>query len=611
MKKTGSLAVLAAALVLAGAEGRTAGQIPSGAVYDVLIRGATVYDGSGGAPFRADVALVGETIVKVGPSVSGPAKRLVEAKGLALAPGFIDLHTHVDEGMYFPENRACLNYLKQGVTTVVAGQCGSSAWPIFETAESLRSMWTKEGIGPNAALLVGHGTVRRVVMGMDNRPPTPEELERMKALVKEAMDQGAVGFSTGLIYEPSSFGRTDEVIELARVVAAYGGIYHTHIRNERQGLLAAVREAVEISEKAGLPAHISHFKVLGKPNWGLVKDACAVIEEARSRGLKITADQYPFPFSNQNPYAPLVPRSVWTGAASDRLTSRDLTRVFEHLGDSELIELYKKATPYIPLSARHLGFLNGLSRSRLVDFVSEALFDLSNVQGAANPRERALFFQRLSDPEEGRKIREAVRKTIVEGNGPEQYLVGMCAEKALEGKTLRDVAALKGLSVEDAAIALDLMGAECIPVSMSEADLATIMAKDYVGTGSDGAAPFYGVGNFHIRSYSTFLHKIKKFALEDKTISVAAAIRSQTSLPASIMGWTDRGRVREGAKADLVVLDLGRIRTPATASNPHQYAEGVVHLLINGRFAIDQGAPTGALPGRVLASGRGTPGPTS
>jgi N-acyl-D-aspartate/D-glutamate deacylase len=610
MKKPGSLVVLAAAVVLAGG-GLTPGQTPPGTGYDVLIREATVYDGSGGAPFKADVAIVGETIVKVGQSIPGPAKRLVEAKGLALAPGFIDLHTHVDEGMYFPENRSCLNYLKQGVTTVVAGQCGSSAWPIFETADDLKKMWTSEGIGPNAALLVGHGTVRRVVMGMDNRPPTSEELDRMKALVREAMDQGAVGLSTGLIYEPSSFGRTEEIIELARVVTPYGGIYHTHIRNERQDLLAAVREAVEISEKAGLPAHISHFKVMGKSNWGLVKDACAIIENARAKGLKVTADQYPFPFSNQNPYASLVPRSVWTGSTPDRLTSRDLARILEHLGDSELVELYRKATPYYPLSARHLGFLSGLSRSRLVDFVSGTLFDLTNVQGATNPRERALFLRRLSDPDEGPKIRDAVRKTIIEGNGPEQYLVGMCAEKALEGKTLRDVAALKGLSVEDAAIALDLMGAQSIPVSMSEADLATIMAKDYVGTGSDGAAPFYGVGNFHIRSYSTFLHKIKKYALENKTISVAAAVRSQTSLPASIMGWTDRGWVREGAKADLVILDLARIRTPATVSNPHQYAEGVVHLFINGRAAIDRGVPTGALPGRILAVGRGGPAPTS
>ena len=600
MKKSAVLMIFAVALVFSGAESRPPGQIGTAPGFDLLIKNALIYDGSGNAPFKADVAVTGDTIVRVAPSLSGPAQRVIEAKGLALTPGFIDLHTHVDDGMYFPENRACLNYLRQGVTSIVAGQCGSSAWPIFEKAEDIKALWSKEGIGPNAALLVGHGSVRRIVLGMENRPPTAVELEQMKALVKEAMEQGAVGLSTGLIYEPSSFGKTDEIIELAKVAAAYGGIYHSHIRNERQNLLAAVREAIEISEKAGLPAHISHFKVMGKANWGLVKEACAIIEDARARGLKITADQYPYPYSNQNPYAPLVPRAVWSGAAPDRLTSADVTRIFDHLGDAELFDLYKKATPYYPLTPRHLEFLNGLPRQKFVALAAETLFDLSSFHGPANPRERALFLERLADPEEGKKIREAVRNTIVEGNGAEQYLVGTCVEKNLEGKTLRDVAALKGLSVEDAAIALDLMGARCIPVSMSEADLKFIMAKNYVGTGSDGAAPFYGIGEYHIRSYSTFLHKIKKYALEDKAITLARAIRSQTSMPAAVMGWNDRGWIREGAKADIVVLDTARIRTPASISNPHQYSEGVMYLLINGRVAIDRGVATGTLPGRIL-----------
>jgi N-acyl-D-aspartate/D-glutamate deacylase len=339
MKKSAVFVIFAAALVFSGAESRPPGQIGTAPGFDLLIKNALIYDGSGNAPFKADVAVTGDTIVRVAPSLSGPAQRVIEAKGLALTPGFIDLHTHVDDGMYFPENRACLNYLKQGVTSIVGGQCGSSAWPIFEKAEDIKALWSKEGIGPNAALLVGHGSVRRIVLGMENRPPTAVELEQMKALVKEAMEQGAVGLSTGLIYEPSSFGKTDEIIELAKVAAAYGGIYHSHIRNERQNLPAAVREAIEISEKAGLPAHISHFKVMGKANWGLVKEACAIIEDARARGLKITADQYPYPYSNQNPYAPLVPRAVWSGAAPDRLTSADVTRIFDHLGDAELFDL--------------------------------------------------------------------------------------------------------------------------------------------------------------------------------------------------------------------------------------------------------------------------------
>ncbi|GAH81747.1 unnamed protein product, partial [marine sediment metagenome] len=223
------------------------------------------------------------------------------------------LHTHVDRGMYFAENRACLNYLKQGVTTVIVGQCGSSAWPIFEKAEDLMKIWSGEGIGPNAALLIGHGTVRQIVMGMEEREPTAEELEKMKALVKEAMEQGAYGLSTGLIYQPGSFGKTDEVIELVKVIAAYGGIYHTHVRDERDKLLEAVKEAIEISDKSGAPVHISHFKVMEKRNWGLVKDACAIIEEARAKGIKVTADQYPYQFSSGYPYMSPIPRSAWLG----------------------------------------------------------------------------------------------------------------------------------------------------------------------------------------------------------------------------------------------------------------------------------------------------------
>ncbi|MGQ9617621.1 MAG: amidohydrolase family protein [Candidatus Aminicenantia bacterium] len=209
----------------------------------------------------------------------------MSSKGLIVSPGFIDMHSHVDEGMYFPENRACLNYLKQGVTTAVVGQCGSSAWPIFEKPENQIEMWKKEGIGINLTLLIGHGTVREIVMGRENRKPTEEELEKMKALVRVGMEAGAFGISAGLIYVPSSYADTSEIIELMKVVSSYGGIYHSHIRNERENLLSAILEAIEISEKTGAPAHISHFKVLGRDKWGLSEKACELIEKARERGV--------------------------------------------------------------------------------------------------------------------------------------------------------------------------------------------------------------------------------------------------------------------------------------------------------------------------------------
>lgn len=569
--------------------------------YDILIKNGNVFDGSGRPSFKADIAIKGDRIVKIGKALPGAAARVIDAQGLFVTPGFTDLHTHVDDGMYFPENRACLNYLRQGVTTVVLGQCGLSAWPIFEKAEDIIKTWSSEGIGPNAALLVGHGTVRQIVMGMENRPPTPEELEKMKSFVKEAMEQGASGLSTGLIYRPGSFSKTDEIIELVKVVAPSGGIYHSHIRNEANKHLEAVKEAIEISEKTGVRAHIAHFKVIGRANWGKAKDALALVDEARARGLRITADQYPYRFTNGYPYRSVIPEVTWYGSESPpRLTPEDIEKILDNLRDSELIELYKKATPYIPISEHHQQFLNELSRKRLISFVAQSLANFENAQGPENLRERALFWKRLSNPEEGKEIRQQLKKYYEELISPEQIIVGICVEKNLEGKSLKEVATLKGKSVEDAAIELELMGAKCVPLQMSEADIEDIMKKDYVATGSDGTAPFYGIGLTHIRSYSTFLHKIKKYALERKAVSVAHVIRTQTSLPAEIMNWNDRGWIKEGFKADIVILNLNQIRTPTSISNPHQYSSGVNFLLINGVVTIDGGRYTGKLPGQVL-----------
>jgi N-acyl-D-amino-acid deacylase len=569
--------------------------------YDLLIKNGRVIDGSLKSPVKLDIAVKGDTIVKVGPAIRGRAGHIIDARGRHVTPGFIDLHTHVDEGMYFRENRSCLNYLTQGVTSVVVGQCGGSAWPLFEKAADLVKTWTDEGIGPNAALLVGHGDIRRLVLGVENRQPTPDELEKMKALVREAMEQGACGLSTGLIYLPGSFAKTEEIIELVKVVAPYGGIYHSHIRNERERLLEAVREAIEISEKTGVPAHISHFKVMGKANWGLVKQACALVEEARSRGLTITADQYPYPFSNTSPYRPLIPRAVWTGTdGPEGLDGRDITGILDYLRDDELLGLYMKATPAIPLSASHEEHLKTLPRRRLVNLVAGAIFDLDAFRGPASARERALFFDRMRDPAKAAEIRRAVRKSIDESVGAENIHIGVCVVKNLEGKTLAEAAAIVGKPIEDTAIELDLMGARCIAFSMSEDDIDDIMKKDYVGTGSDGTTPFFGIGLPHIRSYSTFLHKIKKYCLERRVVTLPHVIRSQTSLPAAIMNWKDRGWIKEGFKADVVVLDLKNIRTPTSISNPHQYSRGVDFLLINGRVVIEDGKWNGALPGRVL-----------
>ncbi len=569
--------------------------------YDILIKNAKVFDGSGSDAKRVDVAIQGDTIAKVGRSLKGKAIRVIDAKGLHLSPGFIDLHTHAERGMLYPENRPALNYLKQGVTSLVVGQCGQSAWPLFEKAEHQIKRWTEEGIGPNAALLVGHGSVRQLVMGMENRPPRPEELEEMKALVREAMEQGAYGISTGLIYQPGSFSDTDEVIELVKVVKPYDGIYHTHIRDERNKLLEAVKEAILISETTGVPAHISHFKVMGKKNWGLVKEACTLIEEARSKGLTITADQYPYRFANGYPYRTLLPSSVWLGPEfRNRLSSRDVVDIFDHLRDEQLKELYKKITPYAHISEHAVQYLDGLSRKQLVETVGSSLISTSDFRGITNPRDRMLFLQKMRDPEHAQRVYKAVEASINDLVGPENIIVGICVERNLEGKSLAQVADMKGKSVGETAVELELMDAKCIPFQMCESDIEYIMQKDYVGTGSDGTVPFYGVGLTHIRSWSTFLHKIKKYALQRKAVSVAHVIRAQTSLPAQIMNWNDRGLIKEGYKADIVVFDLSNIKTPTSISNPQRYSDGVRYLLINGAVVLDRGKYTGELPGVVI-----------
>jgi len=569
--------------------------------YDVLIKNAKVFDGSINPAFKADVAVKDDTIVKIGRSIKGTAKKIIDANKLYIAPGFIDLHTHVDGGMYFPENRACLNYLRQGVTSVVVGQCGRSAWPIFEKAEDLIQRWSEEGIGPNAALLVGHGQVREIVMGMENREPTPEELEEMKAIVKEAMEQGAYGLSTGLEYLPGRYGKTDEVIELVKVIAPYEGIYHTHMRNEGERLLEAVEEAIKISQESGARVHISHFKAVGKKNWGLVKEACALIEEACKNGLTITADQYPYLFSSGYPYRSLIPRPLWIGEKQfETLEASDLDEIFDHLRDSQLLKLYEKITPYIPLSERHQQFLNELPRKRLVEFVGQELISTRNFQGPTNTRERMLFMERMKDPKEAERIKMGVEQYIETMAGAENVIVGICVEKKYEGKSLKQIAEITGQSVADAAIQLELMDARCIPLRMSEDDVEYIMKKDYVATGSDGTAPFYGIGLTHIRSYSTFLHKIKKYALQRKTVVMPHVIRSQTSLAADIMNWEDRGWIKEGYKADIAVFDLDNIKIKTSISNPHQHSEGVKYLLINGKIVLDNAEYTGKLTGKVL-----------
>ena len=589
----------------------------SGFDFDLLIKNGRVFDGSLKPAFQADVAVKDGLIVKIARSIPGPAARVIDAKGFSIMPGFIDLHTHVEVGMDTLENRPCLNSLTQGVTTVIVGQCGYSPWILFEKAEDQMNRLTREGIGPNIAMLIGFGAVRRIAVGEDDRKPTADEMERMKSLVTEAMDQGAFVMSSGLEYIPGRFADTNEVVEVAKVIAPYGGIYHTHMRNEDAKLTEAIKEVIDISERAGIPANISHFKVVPKKNWGLSKEACELIEKARSRGLRITADQYPFRFAGKGADRDLIPEKIWFEKDDpNRLTKKDWLALYDHLQDSELINHYSRVTPYFPLSEKHSQFLAQLSRPRLVSLVAQTVrfpmylrmgvVDIFEFWGIdpGDARQRAAFLKRWNDPETGKKVRREM-KAFLDDAGAENIIIEVCVEQELEGKSLQQIAVRKGRPVEETAVELGLMGTKIITQEMGDADIEFIMKKDYVGTGSDSDAPFYGLGGFfepaiHLRSYTTFLHKIKTYALERRVVSLEHVIRSQTSLPAQIMNLNDRGWIKEGCKADINVIDLDNIKIRATVANASRYCEGVKYLMINGKLVIDVGKWNGTLAGHVL-----------
>jgi len=569
--------------------------------YDVLIKGGKVFEGSLKPAFRADIGIKNDKIIEVKKSLDGSAARIIDARGLYITPGFIDMHSHVQQDMVYPGNRACLNYLFQGVTSVVIGHCGESGWPIYEKAEDRIKRWTEEGIGPNAALLVGHNYTRELVMGFDDRDPTKEELEKMKILVKEAMDQGATGISTGLNYRPGKYAQTEEVIELAKVIAPYGGVYYTHIRDEGDKHLVSVIEAIEIGEKAGIPVHISHFKIKGFHNWGKLKDSCEEIENARNRGLNVTADIYPYRFVTEYPYRELIPNNIWLGELSDEvLTMKNIKALFNYLNDEQLIEFYKKIDANSLISDSYEQYIKRFPRERLINYIAYSIIKTRFFHGPENQKERVLFLNRMNDPEEAKKIRENLRNYYHNRFPSDNVIIARCVEKDLEGKTLKEVARIKGKSIEDTAIELGLMNTLVIRFSMSEKDVEYAMKKDYMATGSDGLAVAYGVGLTHIRSYSTFLNRIKKYAQEKKIVSIEHAIRSQTSLAAQIMNWHDRGWIKEGYIADMAIIDFENIETGSSIHNPHVYCKGVKYLLINGELAIDNGKYTGKLPGKII-----------
>ena len=527
--------------------------------FDVLIKGGTVYDGTGQTPRRADVGILGDRIVAIGDLQRASAKSIIDATGLAVTPGFINMLSHSEVSL-IADGRS-MGELKQGVTTQIFGE--SSMGPLTDEMKKRRVdqqgdikydiAWTtlaeylayleKRGVSQNFASFIGAATVREYVIGLEDKPPTPEQLDKMRELVRQEMEAGALGVTTALIYPPATFARTDELIELSKVAAKYDGKYIAHIRSEANQLTEAVEETIRISREAGLPAEIYHLKASGQENWPKLDRVIAMIEEARRQGLKITADMY-----------------TYTAAATG---------------------------------------LNSCMPPWVYDGGAEAAY------------------KRLQDPETRKKIADAMRVPsndwendyLLAGSPDRILLVAFKSEalKPLTGKTLAEVARMRGKDPIQTIMDLVLEDRSRIGTvyfMMDEQNVKKQIRQPWVSFGSDAAsmAPegVFLKSSTHPRAYGNFARLLGKYVREEKVISLAEAVHRLSGLPATNLGLDHRGFIKQGMFADVVVFDPQTIADRATFEQPHQYSVGVKHVFVNGVQVLKDGEHTGSKPGRAL-----------
>ena len=501
-----------------------------GASYDVLITNAKVVDGSGAPWFYGDIGIRGDTIAGVGllPNATAPVR--VDARGLVVSPGFIDIHSHGRRGIF--EVPTAENYLREGVTTFVEGPDGSSPLPLAPFLDRV----SKIPISVNYATMVGQGSIRGAVIGLANRKATPEEVDKMKALAAQAMKDGAFGLSTGLFYVPGNFTPTEEVIEIAKVVGRMGGIHISHMRDEAAHVLDSVRETIRIGEEGGLPTQITHHKIIGTDNWGLSVETLKLVEAARARGVDVTIDQYPYTASSTG-IAALFPQWALEGG--------------------------QKAT-----------------------------------------------VERLSAPDTRARIKTVIIEKIKHDRGggdPKNVSIASCSfDKTLAGKNLVEITRARGAepTIENAAdTAIELQqkgGCSAIYHAIGEDDVVRILRSPYTMIGSDGEIPVFGQAAPHPRSYGTFARVLGVYVREQHVLTLEDAVRRMSGYPAQRLKIWDRGLVRPGMKADLVVFDPDKIADRSTFDKPHQYSVGVRDVLVNGQLALREGAVTTNRPGRVL-----------
>ena len=503
--------------------------------FDVVIKNGTVYDGTQSAPIQTDIAIIDDEIVFVGQLDRFRAKQEIDASNLAVAPGFIDTHTHLDPYENLLNLSNAKSQLRQGVTSSIGGPDGRGV-PLHQTVKELLDTLETVGIGINMGFMAGHNKVRKKVMGLENRAPTQEELEQMKKMVGQAMDEGAFGLSTGLKYLPGNFAQLEEIIELSKVAAIKGGVYSTHLRDEGLQIMAAIEETIKISKQADIPVILTHHKVIGKPMWGKSKQTLARVDQARANGIKILLDQYPYNAS--------------------------------HTGLSVLIPAWARA--------------GGQEK----------------------------FIERINDPNTFKKIKSEIIFNILNDRGGEDLRRIQFArvkwQPELEGKTLYDWIVQEGeeptleMGAEYVILGQKNGGASCIYHAMDEKDVENIMQHPLTMIASDGRLSTPGEGHPHPRSYGTFPRVLSTYVREKKLLSLEEAIYKMTLFPAQTYGIKDRGLLRKGMKADLVIFAADQIQDTATFIEPHQYPEGILYVIVNGKLAVDQGKFLNQLNGKVL-----------
>lgn len=498
--------------------------------FDVIIEHGRIIDGSGNPWYEADVGIVGDRIVSIGDLATATAANRIDATNLVVSPGFIDPHTHAMRGIF--DVPTAESSLLQGVTTLTEGNDGSSPFPIDEHYAEISA----QGISPNWSVFVGQGTIRELVIGSEDRSATPAELQRMKTMVADAMEQGALGISTGLFYVPGSFTPTDEIVEISKVAASYGGIYISHMREEASQLLDSVAETIRIGEEANIPVQMTHHKVIGAGNWGASTDSLRLVDEARSRGVDVTIDQYPYTAS-QTSITALIPQWAQEG------------------GDDELIARIDSPETRPTLKAA---------------IIDKILFD----RGGGDPKNVFISRNTWDNSMEGKNLAE------------------LAVERGMEA-TPADAAEVVFEIVKGG-------GATAVYHAIDSDDIDRIMRHPTTAIGSDGPLGVFGEGAPHPRQYGTFARVLGLYVRERGVLSLEEAVRKMSSLSAQRLNIRDRGLLVQGYYADIAVFDPDQVGDRATFEQPHQYAVGMRYVLVNGEVVVANGQHTGRRPGRIL-----------